>query len=100
MRALAVFGVVWFHFWQQSWISPYFELPFLSALGLSPSVSLDFLPRGGYLFVDWLLFLSAFCLFLPYAHTALSGEPEPDAMSPALAKSVAYLKECYAKAVK
>jgi peptidoglycan/LPS O-acetylase OafA/YrhL len=66
IRALAVLGVLWFHFWQQNWISPYFKLPFLTSLGLSASVSLDFLPRAGFLFVDLLLFLSAFCLFLPY----------------------------------
>ncbi len=77
VRAVAVFGVVWFHFWQQSWISPYFELPFLRFVGLPSAVSLDFLPRAGYLFVDWLLLLSAFCLFLPHARAALAGEPVP-----------------------
>gem|GEM_PF-27584 len=78
LRALAVFGVVWFHFWQQSWISPYFTIPFLQKIGLSPSVSLDFLPRSGFLFVDLLLFLSAFCLFLPHARAAVFGETVPD----------------------
>ena len=79
VRAVAVFGVVWFHFWQQSWISPYFEMPFLRFVGLSSAVSLDFLPRAGYLFVDWLLLLSAFCLFLPHARAVLAGEPVPAA---------------------
>lgn len=78
IRALAVLGVLWFHFWQQNWIMPYFNLPFLSKIGLSSSVSLDFLPRAGFLFVDWLLFLSAFCLFLPYARAALDGLALPD----------------------
>jgi len=78
MRALAVLGVLWFHFWQQNWITPYFRLPFLEAFGLPSGVSLDFLPRAGFLFVDLLLFLSAFCLFLPYARAALSGAPLPD----------------------
>lgn len=78
VRALAVLGVLWFHFWQQNWIMPYFKLPFLEKIGLSSSVSLDFLPRAGFLFVDWLLFLSAFCLFLPYARAALDGLAPPD----------------------
>ena len=41
-------------------------------------LSLEFLPRAGFLFVDWLLFLSAFCLFLPYARAALDHAPLPD----------------------
>ncbi len=79
VRALAVFGVLWFHFWQQNWIMPNFRLPFLQSVGLPASVSLDFLPRSGFLFVDWLLFLSAFCLFLPYARAALDGAALPEA---------------------
>jgi peptidoglycan/LPS O-acetylase OafA/YrhL len=79
IRALAVLGVLWFHFWQQNWISPYFKLPFLTSLGLSASVSLDFLPRAGFLFVDLLLFLSAFCLFLPYVRAFLDGAALPGA---------------------
>ncbi|MEA4938868.1 MAG: acyltransferase [Christensenella sp.] len=78
VRALAVFGVLWFHFWQQNWIMPNFRLPFLESLGLPATVSLDFLPRAGFLFVDWLLFLSAFCLFLPYARAALDGAALPE----------------------
>jgi peptidoglycan/LPS O-acetylase OafA/YrhL len=77
VRALAVFGVLWFHFWQQNWIMPNFRLPFLESLGLPAAVSLDFLPRSGFLFVDWLLFLSAFCLFLPYARAAMDGAALP-----------------------
>ena len=79
MRALGVLGVLWFHFWQQNWITPYFDLPFLKVFGLPTSVSLDFLPRAGFLFVDLLLFLSAFCLFLPYARAALAHARLPDA---------------------
>jgi len=79
VRALAVFGVLWFHFWQQNWIMPNFRLPFLENIGLSAAISLDFLPRSGFLFVDWLLFLSAFCLFLPYVRAALDGAALPGA---------------------
>ncbi|HWQ07219.1 MAG TPA: acyltransferase [Feifaniaceae bacterium] len=79
IRALAVLGVLWFHFWQQNWIAPYIKLPFLTSLGLSGTISLDFLPRAGFLFVDLLLFLSAFCLFLPYARAAVDGAALPSA---------------------
>ncbi len=78
VRALAVFGVLWFHFWQQNWIMPNISLPFLAKIGLPGTLSLDFLPRAGFLFVDWLLFLSAFCLFLPYARAALDRAPLPE----------------------
>ncbi|MDD4312622.1 MAG: acyltransferase, partial [Eubacteriales bacterium] len=78
VRALAVFGVLWFHFWQQNWIMPYIDVPFLARLGLPTTINLLFLPRAGFLFVDWLLFLSAFCLFLPYARAALEQTALPD----------------------
>jgi peptidoglycan/LPS O-acetylase OafA/YrhL len=78
IRALAVLGVLWFHFWQQNWIMPYLRLPFLKALGLPTTISLDFLPRAGFLFVDLMLFLSAFCLFLPYARAALDKTALPE----------------------
>ena len=78
VRALAVFGVLWFHFWQQNWIMPYIDVPLLTKIGLPGSISLLFLPRAGFLFVDWLLFLSAFCLFLPYARAALDQTPLPE----------------------
>ena len=77
IRALAVLGVLWFHFWQQNWIMPYLKLPFLRVLGLPTTISLDFLPRAGFLFVDLMLLLSAFCLFLPYARAALDKTPLP-----------------------
>ncbi len=78
VRALAVFGVLWFHFWQQNWIMPYIDLPFLAKIGLPGTLNLLFLSRAGFLLVDWLLFLSAFCLFLPYARAALDHKPLPE----------------------
>lgn len=63
IRALAVIIVVWFHFWQQSWLIP--------NVG---NVSLDWLPRTGYLLVDGMILLSGFCLFLPYARGMVYGE--------------------------
>lgn len=78
VRAIAVFGVLWFHFWQQNWIMPYIPALFLMKLGLPGTISLLFIPRAGFLFVDWLLFLSAFCLFLPYARAMLENTPLPE----------------------
>ena len=60
VRALCVLLVGWFHIWQQGWLSPTLPLP-------GGKVSLDFLLRSGYLWVDGLLLLSGFLLYLPYA---------------------------------
>lgn len=58
-RALFVLLIGWYHIWQQGWLSPSFQL------GGRP-ISLDFLLRSGYLWVDGLLLLSGFVLYLPY----------------------------------
>lgn len=67
VRVLLVFLVSWYHFWQQSWLTP--------NIG---SVSLDFLLRTGYIHVDGTILLSAFLLFLPYARSMYEGERLPD----------------------
>ena len=77
VRAAAILIVFWFHVWQQSWLIPIFETPWLSWLGIT-RINLDAVPRTGYLFVDLMLLISAFCLFLPHARAALLGEPVPD----------------------
>ncbi len=77
IRAYAILLVAWFHLWQQSWLMPIIEAPFLRPLAANGVISLDSIPRGGYIFVDMLLFLSAFCLFLPHARAMLLGEPAP-----------------------
>lgn len=72
LRALMVFMVSWYHIWQQSWLPP--------RLALGP-VILDFEPyvRSGYLWVDGMILLSGFVLFLPYAQSRLSHGPWPSA---------------------
>ncbi|MBE5783538.1 MAG: acyltransferase [Clostridiales bacterium] len=60
IRVLCVLLVGWFHIWQQSWLSPSFTIG-------SQHISLDFLLRSGYIWVDGLLLLSGFLLYLPYA---------------------------------
>ena len=74
IRALTVFAVVWYHIWQQSWLSPLIKL---QSSGRTILLSLDFFPRTGYLFVDMMLLLSAFCLFLPHARAAVNGSALP-----------------------
>ncbi len=70
VRALCVFFVAWFHVWQQSWLSPGFKW-------FGQTVSLDFVVRSGYIFVDGLILLSGFLLFLPYARHKAEGEKLP-----------------------
>ena len=69
VRALGVLVVVWFHFWQQTWLRPVLKLPFTSW-----QMDLEWLPRSGYIMVDLLLVLSGFCLFLPIARQMVRGE--------------------------
>ena len=69
VRALGVLTVVWFHFWQQTWLRPVVKLPFTGW-----QLGLEWLPRSGYIMVDLLLVLSGFCLFLPIARQMARGE--------------------------
>lgn len=59
VRALCVLLVGWFHIWQQGWLSPSFVL-------FGQHISLDFLLRSGYIWVDGMLLLSGFLLYLPF----------------------------------
>jgi peptidoglycan/LPS O-acetylase OafA/YrhL len=60
IRVLIILIVGWFHIWQQGWYSPSFTIG-------SQYISLDFLLRSGYMWVDAMLLLSGFLLYLPYA---------------------------------
>lgn len=66
IRTLSILIIVWYHFWQQTWI--YHKIG---------PVSLDFIPRYGYLLVDMMILLSSFCLFLPYARSMVYKEELP-----------------------
>ena len=59
VRVLIILIVGWFHIWQQSWYSPFFTIG-------QTYISLDFLLRSGYMWVDAMLLLSGFLLYLPY----------------------------------
>ena len=87
-RALAMLGVMWFHIWQQSWLSPK-----VSLLG----VTFDFthIVRTGYLFVDVFLLLSGFLMFLPYARSAFDGSSLPSIREFYLKRAVRILPPYY-----
>ena len=74
VRVLAIFIVVTYHFWQQTWIAPIVSvnLPFLESLGIY-SISFDSLIRYGYDLVDALILLSAVCNFIPYGKAIVLG---------------------------
>lgn len=69
-RALMVMLVANYHLWQQSWLPQYVNL-------LGQEISLDFFTRSSYVFVDGMIFLSGFLLYLPYARQTLEGTPVP-----------------------
>lgn len=60
LRALLVFVVSFFHLWQQSWLTPRFSLGLIH-------INMDYILRSGYIWVDGMLLLSGFLLYLPYA---------------------------------
>ena len=74
IRAISIIIVLIFHFWQQTWIFPRVSIPFPVSSG---AVSIDFTPfaKVGYLFVDMMILISGFLLFLPVARNVFCGEP-------------------------
>lgn len=67
IRVFMVFSVAAFHFWQQSWLTPAFVI-------FGKVYSLDYFLRSAYLWVDGLLLLSGFLLYLPYVQAAEGGK--------------------------
>ncbi len=80
VRVFSMGLVAWFHFWQQSWLTPRITFPayFRSQFGVS-GINIEGFVRYGFVFVDMLILLSAFCNFYPYARSILLGEPWVDA---------------------
>jgi len=70
LRALAVMVVAWFHIWQQSWLYPGFDL-------FGRHINLDPLVRSGYIWVDIMILISGFCLYLPWARMRYEGGSVP-----------------------
>ena len=71
-RALMVLFVCNYHFWQQGWLGQYVVL-------FGHVVDFDFWTRSSYLFVDGMMLLSGFLLYLPYARQTACGTPAPGA---------------------
>ena len=69
-RALMVLFVMNYHLWQQSWISQ-------SVTVFGRHVDFDFWTRSSYLFVDGMILLSGFLLYLPHARVKLEGTVVP-----------------------
>lgn len=69
-RAIMVLLVANFHIWQQSWLSQE-----LSLFGVR--LSFDYITRASYVFVDGLILLSGFLLFLPHARQMAQGGSVP-----------------------
>ena len=69
-RALMILFVMNYHLWQQSWI------PQAVRVGRR-YISLDFWTRSSYLFVDGMILMSGFLLYLPWARAKLEGAQEP-----------------------
>ncbi len=95
LRALSMLIIMGFHFWQQSWLQGIFPPDLLSPLGV-PVFSLTWIPRTGYMFVDVLLLLSGFCLFLPEARRMADPlAPAPDAPGVYFKKRLVRILPCY-----
>src|SRR6266540_5205345 len=60
LRGIAILLVLWYHYWQLSWLGPQFTV-------FGRFVNLDFIPAQGAFGVELFLFLSGFCLFYSYA---------------------------------
>ena len=69
-RALMVLFVVNYHFWQQSWLGQYLHIG-------GQILSLDFWTRSSYVFVDGMILLSGFLLYLPFARQKVEHTPVP-----------------------
>ena len=78
IRGLSVLMVLWFHFWQQTWFMPNYPTPWLRFIGVT-NLTPSHIRWVGYIFVDMMVLLSAFCLTLPMARSMLLGEPVDDA---------------------
>lgn len=68
LRALMVLFVMNYHIWQQSWLAQSVRMN-------GHMYSFDFWTRSSFLFVDGMILLSGFLLYLPYARQRAEGTP-------------------------
>ena len=92
IRAYSILIVAGFHSWQQSWLQNLFPSNLLGVRNFS----LNWVPRTGYMFVDVMLLISGFCLFLPYARQMTDPlAPEPDNLRTFFKKRAARILPSY-----
>lgn len=95
IRAYSILIVAGFHSWQQSWLQNLFPSNLLQFMGVR-NFSLNWVPRTGYMFVDVMLLISGFCLFLPYARQMTDPlAPEPDNLRTFFKKRAARILPSY-----
>ncbi len=96
IRALSIIMVIWFHFWQQTWLTPYvtFNNSFTKYLGIT-ELPLHTYVRFGGVFVDVLILISAICNFYPYARSIMLKEPWPDTKEFYLKRAIRILPSYY-----
>ncbi len=70
MRALMVLFVMNYHIWQQGWLGQYVHIG-------GRLYSFDFWTRSSFVFVDGMILLSGFLLYLPYARQQAEGTGIP-----------------------
>ena len=61
LRVVCVGMIAWYHIGQQSWLSPTLRIGTFKLSFMAPV-------RAGYMFVDLMLMLSGFLLYLPWAN--------------------------------
>ncbi len=76
VRAYSVIIVMLFHFWQQSWYNKTIYFSWFDKFGIK-EINFEWLWRTGYVFVDMMILISGFLLFLPYARHMVEGTRLP-----------------------
>ena len=96
IRAIAVVMVVWFHFWQQTWLTPYirFDNSFFHYLGIT-EIPIHTYVRYGGIFVDVLILISAICNLYPYARAIVLKEACPSTKQFYLKRAIRILPSYY-----
>ncbi len=79
LRSIAIIFIVWLHFWQQTWLTPYisFDNRWTKYIGITES-HLHVYVRQGAVFVDLMILISVICNLWPYARALVLKEPWPD----------------------
>lgn len=72
VRAVAVFIIVFYHYWQLNWLQYYIPNDIFSFIGYK-DFNIDWIIRYGYFCVELLFILSSFLLFLPVAREMING---------------------------